>query len=77
MLNSNEPIKVVHFQKLANQTILNGALVVEMLNMGYEMWAVKNVFPLDFAKYLSYSEVQKNRKAINVSIRFQQVGNLF
>ena len=27
MLNSNEPIKVGHFQKLANQSMLNGALV--------------------------------------------------
>ena len=27
MLNSNEPIKVAHFQELANQSMLNGALV--------------------------------------------------
>ena len=26
MLNSNEPIKVAHLQKLANQSILNDAL---------------------------------------------------
>ena len=32
MLNSNEPIKDVHLQKLANQSILNGALVIEMVN---------------------------------------------
>ena len=25
ILNSNEPIKVAHIQKLANQTVLNGA----------------------------------------------------
>ena len=31
MLNSNEPIKVAHLQKLANQPILNGALVIEMV----------------------------------------------
>ena len=29
MLNSNKPIKVAHFQKLANQSVLNGALVIE------------------------------------------------
>ena len=29
MLNSNEPIKVAHLQKLANQSVLNGALVIE------------------------------------------------
>ena len=28
MLNSNEPIKVAHLQKLANQSMLNGALVM-------------------------------------------------
>ena len=32
MLNSNEPIKVAHLQKLANQSMLNGALVIEMVN---------------------------------------------
>ena len=32
MLNSNEPIKVAHFQKLVNQSMLNGALVIEMVN---------------------------------------------
>ena len=31
MLNSNEPIKVSHLQKLANQSILNSALVIEMV----------------------------------------------
>ena len=28
-LNSNEPIKVAHLQQLANQSVLNGALVIE------------------------------------------------
>ena len=27
MFNSNEPIEVAHLQKLANQSMLNGALV--------------------------------------------------
>ena len=29
MLKSNEPIKVAHLQNLANQLVLNGALVIE------------------------------------------------
>ena len=29
MLNSNEPTKVAHLQKLADQSVLNGALVIE------------------------------------------------
>ena len=32
MLSSNEPIKIAHLQKLANESILNGALVKEMVN---------------------------------------------
>ena len=31
MLNSNEPIKVPHLQNLANQSILNGAFLIEMI----------------------------------------------
>ena len=31
MFNSNEAIKVAHLQKLANQSMLNGALVIEMV----------------------------------------------
>ena len=30
MLNSNEPIKVAHLEKLANQSMLNGALMIEL-----------------------------------------------
>ena len=35
MLNSNEPIKVVQLQKLANQSMLNGSLVIEMINNSF------------------------------------------
>ena len=35
MLNSNEPIKVAHLQKLANQSMLNDALVIEMVNNSF------------------------------------------
>ena len=31
-----------------------------------KMWAVKILFPLDFAIYLSYSEVQTNRKVDSI-----------
>ena len=31
-VNSVESIKVAHFQKLTNQSMLNGALVLEMIN---------------------------------------------
>ena len=41
------------------------------------IWAVKILFPLDFAIYLSYSEMQKNRKVDNFYTRFQQARNLF
>ena len=35
MLNSNKPIKVAHLQKLANQSMLNGAIVIEMVNNSF------------------------------------------
>ena len=31
MLSSNEPIKLVHLQKIVNQPILNGALVISTI----------------------------------------------
>ena len=38
---------------------------------------MKNIFPLNFAKYPSYSEVQKNRNVVNNWKRFQQVYSKF
>ena len=35
MLISNEPIKVADLQKLANQLIQNGALVIEIVNNSF------------------------------------------
>ena len=31
MFNSNEPMKVAHLQKLANQSLMNGAIVMEIV----------------------------------------------
>ena len=35
MFNSNEPIKVAHLQKLANESLLNGALVMEIVHNSF------------------------------------------
>ena len=35
MLNSNEPIKVDHLQRIDNQLKLNGALVIEMVKNSF------------------------------------------
>ena len=35
MFNSNEPTKVVDLQKLSNQSLLNGALVMEIVNNSF------------------------------------------
>ena len=43
MLISNEPIKVAHLQKLANQLMLNGPLVIEMINNSSFSKSMKNV----------------------------------
>ena len=72
------------FSSKISQSMLNGALVIEMVNnffsesmekkrvMGSEKYIL-----LDFAKYLSFSEVQKNSKVVNVYIRFQEDVSLF
>ena len=35
VFNSNEPIEVAHLQKLTNQSMLKGALVIEMVNNSF------------------------------------------
>ena len=45
MFNSNEPIKVAHLQKLASQSLLNGAPVMEMVNDSFSE-SKKNFIPL-------------------------------
>ena len=35
IVNSNEPIKVAHLQNLATQSMLNGALVIEMVSNSF------------------------------------------
>ena len=67
----NEPIKVIHLQKLAIQSMLNGALVIEVVSNSFSeskknFGLMKNIFPLEFIKYLSYLEVEKNSKVVNV-----------
>ena len=87
MFKTNQPIKVTHLQKLANQSILNGSFVIEIVSNFFSeskknfikrtfdktrelkkqiRYAMKNIFPLDFIKYLSYLEVQKDSKVVNV-----------
>ena len=46
LLNSNKPVKVAHFQKLAKQSVLCGALVTEKwLNNSFSE-SKKNFYPL-------------------------------
>ena len=35
MLNWNEPIKIAHLQKLVNQSMLNGAPMIEIVNKSF------------------------------------------
>ena len=87
MFKTNQPIKVTHLQKLANQSILKGSFLIEIVSNFFSeskknfikrtfdktrelkkqiRYAMKNIFPLDFIKYLSYLEVQKDSKVVNV-----------
>ena len=42
MLNSNKPIKVAHLQKLVDKSMLNGALVIEMVGTLFSESRKKN-----------------------------------
>ena len=35
MFKTNQPIKVIHLQKLGNQSILNGALMIEIVSNSF------------------------------------------
>ena len=45
MVNSSDPIKDAHFQKLTSQLLLNGALLIEMVNNSFSE-SKKNFGPL-------------------------------
>ena len=80
MFKTNQPAKVIHLHQLANQSSLNGALVKEIVSNSFSeskknkarkvkkkiRYGLKNIFPPDFINYLSYSEVQKYSKVVNV-----------
>ena len=71
MVKKNEAIKVINLQKLANQSMLNGALVVEVVSNSFcenkkNFGPMKNIFPVKFIKFLSYLEVQKDSKVVDV-----------
>ena len=81
ILISNEPIKVADLQKLANQLMLNGALVTDLPVKTRKLWSfdkARNILIktkleifkssekiLGLTKYLSFSEVQKNSKVVS------------
>ena len=51
--------------------MLNGAPVIEVVSNSFSeskknFGRMKNIFPLKFIKFLSYSEVQKNSKVVDV-----------
>ena len=62
--NFKKSIKVAHLQKLANQAMMNGALVIEMTKWLFnEARSVLIEKILDFAIYLSYSECAKEQES--------------
>ena len=51
--------------------MLNGAPVIEVVSNSFSeskknFGRMKNIFPLKFIKFLSYSEVRKNNKVVDV-----------
>ena len=83
-LNSDKPIKVAHLEKLANQIILNGALVIEKcLNNSFseskknvcrliKLWTPKIFIPARY-RYIS----QLLRSAKEQQSWYQEGGSLF
>ena len=59
MFNSNKPIKVAHLQKSANQSLLNGALVMEIGNNSF-IESKKNLF--DEAENVLIEKKKKKKK---------------
>ena len=67
MLNSNKPIKVAHPRELANQSMLNGALVIEMVNNSFSTIVIVN-FISDIRSY-NYKKIQFSITEINIEIK--------
>ena len=61
MFNSNESIKVAQFQKLTNQSMLNGALVLEMINKFFSE-SKKNFLIEKREKFQKKKKKKKERK---------------
>ena len=76
MLNSNEPIKVAHLQKLANQSMLSGTLVIEMVNKAFSE-SKKNFGHLTKRKRF-YSKKYKDMVSEKyISTSFRKISKLF
>ena len=67
MLNSIEPIKVAHLQKLANQSVLNGVLVIGKWINNFFSETKKNVCRL----------IKWGTRKIYISTAFCQISQLF
>ena len=57
MLNSNDPIQVAHLQKLANQSMLNDALVIKIVKKVFS-WKQEKLWSFDKASNVL---IEKNR----------------
>ena len=58
MFNSNEPIKVAHFQKLANQSLLNGALAMQMVYNSFS----ESISKKNYGRLIKRNKVESKKK---------------
>ena len=82
MLNSNEPIKVPHLQKLANQLMLNGALVIELVSNSFSeskknfcrliKWGVPKIY--SSTKFCKLSQLFRSAKLLMLKSDFRKKG---
>ena len=67
MLNSNEPIKVLHLQKLANQSILNGTLVKFFQWKQEKLWSFDKARNVLIRKKKKKSRYMGSKKICSIS----------
>ena len=76
MLNSNKPIKVAHLQKLANQSMLNGTLMIEMVNNSFSE-SKKKLVIFDKARNALIKKIEIWAVKKYISTRFRLISILF
>ena len=58
MFKTNEPIKVAHLQKLANQSLLNGALAMQMVYNSFS----ESISKKNYGRLIKRNKLESKKK---------------